>query len=86
MYWSNPYCRWRLLNDLRYYTALGNAIAGGIGTRIFRSFRVADRLVKIVEVQSPQPGVRERYEKLYSIFKNAYKALMPIYEQIASLK
>ena len=67
-------------------TSLGAAIAGGIGTGIFKNFRVAERLVKIVEVQSPRPLARERYEKLYPIFKNAYKALVPIYEQIASLK
>ncbi|GAH09573.1 unnamed protein product, partial [marine sediment metagenome] len=48
--------------------------------------RVAERLVKIVEVHGPRPSAQKRYEKLYPIFKNAYKALVPIYEQIASLK
>jgi len=67
-------------------TSLGAAIAGGIGTGIFKNFRVAERLVKIVEVQSPRPLIQEKYEKLYPIFKNAYQALVPIYEQIASLK
>ncbi len=67
-------------------TSLGAAIAGGIGTGIFKNFRVAEKLVKIVEVHSPRPWAQKRYEKLYPIFKNAYKALGPIYEQIASLK
>ncbi|MFQ6065751.1 MAG: FGGY-family carbohydrate kinase, partial [bacterium] len=67
-------------------TSFGAAIAGGIGTGIFKDFRVAEKLVKIVEVQSPRPEVRERYKKLYPIFKNAYHALVPIYEQIASLR
>jgi xylulokinase len=67
-------------------TSLGAAIAGGIGTGIFKDFRVAEKLVKIVQVHSPRPWAQKRYEKLYPIFKNAYKALVPIYEQIASLK
>lgn len=71
---------------LKEATSLGAAIAGGIGTGIFKNFRVAERLVKIVETQSPRPSARERYERLYPIFKNAYQALVPIYEQIASLK
>jgi len=67
-------------------TSLGAAIAGGIGTGIFKNFKVAEKLVRIVKVHSPRPSSQKRYEKLYPIFKNAYKALVPIYEQIASLK
>jgi len=65
-------------------TSLGAAIAGGIGVGIFKDFTVAERLVKIVEVQEPRPEVQRIYEKLYHIFKETYKALMPIYERIAS--
>jgi len=67
-------------------TSLGAAIAGGIGTGILKNFKVAEKLVRIVKVHSPGPSSQKRYEKLYPIFKNAYKALVPIYEQIASLK
>ena len=70
---------------LQEATSLGAAIAGGIGIGIFNDFTIAEKLVKVAEVQEPRPEVQEKYEKLYSIFKDTYQALMPIYERIASL-
>lgn len=67
-------------------TSLGAAIAGGIGVGIFKDFTIAEKLVKIVEIQDPRSEFRERYEKLYHIFKDTYKALLPIYERMASLE
>jgi len=66
-------------------TSLGAAIAGGIGTGIFKDFTVAEKLVKIVEKNIPDPLSSEKYQKLYSIFRKAYRALLPIYEELASL-
>ena len=67
-------------------TSLGAAIAGGVGLGIFKDFTVAERLIKIVEVHHPRPELQAKYEKLYGIFKDAYKALVPIYERIAGLR
>ncbi|MEA1964853.1 MAG: xylulokinase [Candidatus Aerophobetes bacterium] len=71
---------------LQEATSLGAAIAGGIGVGIFKDFSMARDMVRIVDVDSPQPEVRERYENLYSIFKDAYERLVPVYERIASVK
>jgi xylulokinase len=65
-------------------TSLGAAIAGGIGVGIFNDFTIAEKLIKIVEIQEPRPEVQRRYEKLYHIFKETYEVLTPIYERIAS--
>ncbi|NQS89089.1 xylulokinase [Patescibacteria group bacterium] len=66
-------------------TSLGAAIAGGIGIGIFNDFTTAEKLIKVVEVQEPRLEIQEKYEKLYCIFKDTYQALIPIYEQLASV-
>lgn len=66
-------------------TSLGAAIAGGVGIGMFQDFSVAEKLVRITATNYPRPETRERYENLYLIFKDAYHALVPIFERIASL-
>lgn len=64
-------------------TSLGAAVAGGIGTGLFKDFTIAERFVEIVEVQDPDRNAHEYYEGIYRIFCEAYEALMPIYERLA---
>lgn len=71
---------------LQEATSLGAAIAGGVGVGMFKDFSVAEKIVRIVDIDSPQPEVSGRYEKLYPIFKDAYERLVPVYERIASVK
>jgi xylulokinase len=66
-------------------TAMGAALAGGIGVGIFPDYSVIRDLVPVTEDATPDPKTRERYEALYGIFTDSYKALEPIYERLANL-
>ncbi|MCK4682976.1 xylulokinase [Candidatus Bipolaricaulota bacterium] len=70
----------RLLQEA---TSLGAAIAGGVGVGLFKDFKAAEKMVQIVSTQDPNPEAHERYEKLYPVFKAAYSALVPIFEDLA---
>jgi xylulokinase len=62
-------------------TALGAAIAGGVGVGLFPDFSVAHELVRVEEGEWPQPAVQARYAELYPLFQETYRALEPIYAQ-----
>jgi len=66
-------------------TALGAAIAGGVGVGLYPDYTVARRLIPVVKAETPNPNTRARYEALYELFKQSYIALEPIYEQLAAL-
>jgi xylulokinase len=66
-------------------TALGAAIAGGVGVGLYPDYTVARELVSIQAAEKPNPAHLARYEALYGLFKEAYLALGPIYEKLASL-
>ncbi len=80
---DKPIARPALLEEA---TSLGAAIAGGIGVGIFEDFSIAEQLVKIIEVQVPNPAVRDRYDELYRIFVEAYEVLVPIYDKLAKFE
>ena len=65
-------------------TALGAAIAGGIGVGLFNDFSVASRLIPVVEAEKPAPGHVRQYERLYPVFQQTYAALKPIFDQLAT--
>jgi xylulokinase len=62
-------------------TALGAAIAGGVGVGLFPDFSVAHELVQVEESERPQPAAQARYAELYPLFQKTYRALEPIYAQ-----
>jgi xylulokinase len=66
-------------------TALGAAIAGGVGVGLYPDFSVANELVPVIEAEKPNPQTRVRYEALYELFKESYTVLEPIYERLANL-
>ena len=66
-------------------TALGAAIAGGVGVGLFPDFRVASRLIPAAEAEEPDPARRLRYEAFYELFQQSYAALEPIFQQLAAL-
>ncbi|HHV62517.1 MAG TPA: xylulokinase [Firmicutes bacterium] len=77
-----PVLRPRFLEEA---TSLGAAIAGGVGVGIFKDFSVAEDLVEIVDIQEPNPDNAEIYDGLYRVFKDTYRALEPIYRELAEL-
>lgn len=64
---------------------LGAAVIGGVGVGLFADFGVVDRLNPIVQVQEPSedPAIRERYERLFAVFEQAYRALVPVFDELA---
>lgn len=66
-------------------TALGAAIAGGVGVGLYPDYSVAQQLAPVLHVDPPNPSVRPRYEDLYTLFKETYVALEPVFEQLARL-
>ena len=66
-------------------TALGAAIAGGVGVGLFSDFSVAHRLIPTEAAEQPDPVGIRRYNALYPLFQQAYTALEPIFEQLAAL-
>ena len=66
-------------------TALGAAIAGGVGVGLFADYSVAGRLVGIVDGEQPSSQQMARYGELFDIFVGLYDALASAYERIAAL-
>jgi xylulokinase len=67
-------------------TALGAAIAGGVGVGIYPDYGVANELITVIPAESPRPEVQERYNALYELFKESYLALEPVYKKLAELQ
>jgi len=70
------------LTFLEEATSLGAAIAGGIAFGLFKDFQVAKNITRVSEVHDPRPEVREKYDRLYSVFQEAYESLVPIYNKL----
>lgn len=66
-------------------TSLGAAIAGGVGVGIFPGFAVARDLVSIEERLEPEPGRSAVYDRLYDVFKQAYRDLLGTFDALAAL-
>ncbi len=66
-------------------TALGAAIAGGVGVGLWSDYGVARQMSAIVERTGPDPVAVPTYEALSIIFGDAYRALAPIFERLAAL-
>jgi xylulokinase len=79
---GRPVLHPRLLEEA---TSLGAAVAGGVGVGLFHGFSVVDRLIEIVDRQSPDPLAQAEYERLYPIFLAAYDALVPVFDRLHDL-
>ncbi len=66
-------------------TALGAAIAGGVGVGLYPDYSVAQRLAPIARVDRPNPATQARYAALYTLFQDSYTALEPIFQRLAAL-
>jgi xylulokinase len=73
----------RLLEEA---TSLGAAIAGGVGAGLYPSFDVADDLIEIVDRHQPDLATLTTYERLFPVWRSAYQALRPVYEQLHALE
>ena len=66
-------------------TALGAAIAGGVGVGLYPDYSVAQTLAPVTRVDYPNPATQARYAALYALFQQSYIALEPIFERLATL-
>ncbi len=66
-------------------TALGAAIAGGVGVGIYSDYDVAKDLAPVVGFNYPNPLAGERYRPYYDLFKKTYAALESIFEELGGL-
>lgn len=62
--------------------SLGSAIAGGIGIGLFKDFNVLKDLLQVKDINKPQSEAHSKYNKVYSVFKDAYKQMEPLYDNI----
>ena len=66
--------------------SLGAAIIAGIGVGVFKDFSIVDRLNRVKEVLEPNVENFKIYEQLYKAFRRSYEALLPIFDDIASIR
>ena len=66
-------------------TAMGAAIAGGIGVGLYANYGVVRDIIPVSEDAIPDAHTRVRYEALYELFQESYRVLVPIYERLAAL-
>lgn len=67
-------------------TALGAAIAGGVGIGLYSGYEVAGQLVEVEPGEEPRPALAARYAELLALFRETYQRLEPIYDRLAMLK
>ena len=65
-------------------TALGAAIAGGIGVGLFSGFDVVARLIPVTEAEQPIADHVQRYAGLYPLFQQVYAALEPVFDRLST--
>ena len=65
-------------------SSFGAAIAGGIGVGIFKNFEIVHDLLHIVDVRYPREKLHSSYNRLYPIFKTAYRQTRTVFEDLAA--
>ncbi len=65
----------------------GGAILAAVACGEYASVReAASKLVKVTSVTKPNPALAERYENCYTVFKNIYPALRPVYRLLGETR
>lgn len=67
-------------------SSMGAAMAGGVGMRIFKDFKEAKNMVKIIATLHPRPKIHEKYNKIFNIYKEIYKSLRLPNDMIAEIE
>jgi len=70
------------LNFIEEATAVGAAIAGGVGAGFFSSIHDAKGFVKIEEEINPDERNYPVYRRYYTIFKKSYEQLMDVFDML----
>jgi xylulokinase len=63
--------------------ALAAFVVGGIGVGFFKNFDIIKSLNTVESINEPNLQAHEKYNKIYSIFKQSYMRLGPLYDDIS---
>ncbi len=74
------------LNFIDEATSIGAAIAGGVGVKIFSSIQDATKFITLEEEIRPSRNNYPIYRRYYSIFKESYERLVPIFDSLAQIQ
>ncbi len=66
-------------------TALGAAIAGGVGIGLYPDYSVVQTMIPIIDTVTSNPETVAYYSRLYPIFHVTYTALEPIFSRLHQL-
>lgn len=66
-------------------SSLGAAISAGVSMGVFNDFDVVLNFNKIVDTRYPRKSIHEKYNKLYPVFKNAYKNINSTFEDLRNV-
>ncbi|MGH2409675.1 MAG: xylulokinase, partial [Chloroflexota bacterium] len=79
-----PILRLTLLEEA---TSMGAAVAGGIGVGLWKDFAQVEQMIQIERETHPDPRNRSRYDQLYAIFNEVYRALddAAVFSKLAAL-
>lgn len=66
-------------------TSMGAAVCGGVGIKAFQDFNVIKKFNKIERIVSPREEYKEKYDKLYEVFNEAYYSLTHVYEKLSNI-
>ncbi|MBN1936888.1 MAG: xylulokinase [Anaerolineae bacterium] len=66
-------------------TALGAALAGGVGVGIYPDFSVAKQIIPARLAEQPIAAHHSCYQVLYGLYQDAYRALEPIFARLSTL-
>lgn len=64
----------------RIATALGAAIAAGVGSGVYNSYEEAAKIISIERQVYPSPQLAPVYVRQYKLFTEIYKYLLPVYQ------
>ena len=74
------------LVTLEEATSMGAALAGGIGVGLYPGFEMAEQMNPVAETFTPNPEAQAQYAKLQPIWDAAYRALEPVFDQLAGFE
>mgnify|MGYP000334515077 CR=1 FL=1 len=62
------------------------AVTGGVGVGVFKGFEVIDQMLELNRTEEPDPEAGAAYGPVKEGFEVCYKAMLPVYEYMASHK
>ena len=65
-------------------TAIGAAIAAGVGVGLFHSYEEGTEKVRARRVCEPDPVLRERYGRILPVYQAMYERLKPLFDEIST--